>query len=149
MKALSVWQPYASLIIDGHKRFETRSWPTRYRGSLVICAGTHELSLLERRDIGYRPQVLGKDVEWYFLLGYPGLPFGKALGIVTLVNCFQATEMHLPLSEKEEALGDFSWGRWVWVLQDPRRFKEPFPVRGQQGLFNIPDELIAGREMKV
>lgn len=38
MKALSVKQPWASLIDDGTKTIETRKWSTRYRGDLLICA---------------------------------------------------------------------------------------------------------------
>lgn len=38
MKALSIWEPWASLIACGTKRIETRSWSTEYRGPLLICA---------------------------------------------------------------------------------------------------------------
>ena len=38
MKCLSLWQPWASLVVIGAKRFETRSWPTNYRGPLLIHA---------------------------------------------------------------------------------------------------------------
>lgn len=47
MKAITIWQPYASLIAAGLKEYETRSWPTRYRGPIAIhspgsgpCAGS-------------------------------------------------------------------------------------------------------------
>ncbi len=38
IKAISLHQPWASLIAMGLKKFETRSWLTNYRGKLVICA---------------------------------------------------------------------------------------------------------------
>jgi len=38
MKALSLWNPWATLMVDGHKRVETRSWDTKYTGSLLIHA---------------------------------------------------------------------------------------------------------------
>lgn len=38
MKALSLWQPWASLMALGVKQNETRSWPTSHRGDLLICA---------------------------------------------------------------------------------------------------------------
>jgi hypothetical protein len=38
MKAVSLWQPFASLIYTGAKKIETRSWPTNYRGPLAIHA---------------------------------------------------------------------------------------------------------------
>ncbi len=40
MKALSLRQPWASLIADGHKTIETRTWRTHYRGPLAIHAST-------------------------------------------------------------------------------------------------------------
>ena len=39
MKALTVLQPWASAIAIGNKRIEHRSWPTQYRGKLLICSG--------------------------------------------------------------------------------------------------------------
>lgn len=39
MKVLTIKQPWASLIIEGYKRFEFRSWKTNYRGELLIHAG--------------------------------------------------------------------------------------------------------------
>jgi len=38
MKALSIKNPWATLIADGKKTIETRTWPTKYRGPLLICA---------------------------------------------------------------------------------------------------------------
>ena len=60
MKALSVRQPWASLIGDGKKTLEIRSWPTGYRGDLLICASA-------------KP--------------YGSLPTGKALAVVTVTAC--------------------------------------------------------------
>lgn len=42
MKALSVRQPWASEIADGHKTIEVRSWSTNYRGPLLICAAARK-----------------------------------------------------------------------------------------------------------
>jgi len=38
LKALTLWQPWASLLAGGGKMFETRSWKTNYRGPVVIHA---------------------------------------------------------------------------------------------------------------
>ena len=46
------------------------------------------------------------------------------------------------LTNQELALGDFSPGRYGWVLANVRRLPEPIPWRGQQGLFNVPVELL-------
>jgi activating signal cointegrator 1 len=47
MKALSLWKPWASLIVIGAKRFATRHWETSYRGPLLIHAAKRS-----RRDSG-------------------------------------------------------------------------------------------------
>jgi hypothetical protein len=51
MKALSIWQPWASLIMSGHKKIETRSWPAPYpiRGQRIAIASTKTVRP-ERRD---------------------------------------------------------------------------------------------------
>ncbi|HUU33699.1 MAG TPA: ASCH domain-containing protein, partial [Vicinamibacterales bacterium] len=41
IKALSLHQPWATWIAEGHKTAETRMWDTRYRGPLLICASRH------------------------------------------------------------------------------------------------------------
>lgn len=48
MKALTVWQPWASLVALGKKRIETRSWSTSYRGRLLIHAAKREPSEIEK-----------------------------------------------------------------------------------------------------
>lgn len=60
MKALSVRQPWASLIADGKKTLEIRSWSTRYRGDLLICASA-------------KP--------------HGDLPTGQALAVVSVTAC--------------------------------------------------------------
>ena len=66
MKALSVKQPWASLIASGRKTIETRVWRTDYRGELLICAS-------KRPDID-------------------GLPVGVALAVCRLVDCRPMTD---------------------------------------------------------
>lgn len=51
-KTITLWQPYATLVATGIKQYETRSWPTNYRGPLLIHAakrpmGADEIELLE------------------------------------------------------------------------------------------------------
>lgn len=48
MKAISIRQPWAALIGDGHKDIEFRSWSTSHRGPLLICAGAAGSGVLSR-----------------------------------------------------------------------------------------------------
>ena len=134
MKALTICQPYASLICEGRKRIENRSWPTGYRGPLLIHAGKSKNYLQGwnvRRD-GFLPQPM---------------PMGAVVGMAELVACY-----HLPaIREKKIQLPpEHSWihshqhteGPALWVLEDVQRLKEPIPWNGKQGLWD-PAELIA------
>lgn len=150
MKALSIWQPWASLIAMGLKRFETRSWQTSYRGPLLICSAKKRLSkadFIDKAWLHVAPST------------YETLPFGQALCIVDLSRIYTTDhvilsswpsihDMNPPLSEKERALGDFSPRRFALELQNIRRFKEPWPWPGALGLFNVPDEEVAKHEME-
>lgn len=72
MKALTVKQPWASMIALGEKTQEFRSWPTMHRGQLLICSAA-------------RPVVTFPDDDE----DLPGitLPAGYALAVVDLVKC--------------------------------------------------------------
>jgi hypothetical protein len=50
MKALSVRQPYAWLIIHGHKDIENRTWPTRYRGAFLVHASATLHGTADQRE---------------------------------------------------------------------------------------------------
>lgn len=126
MKALTVCQPYADLILlpesdPLRKRVENRTWFMHYRGPLIIHAG--------------------KSREW---LGFGDdgskRVFGAILGIANVIDC-------LPISEIEDGKHDerYPWiqyhrhteGPCCVVLTDCKRFAEPIPYRGKQGLFPI------------
>lgn len=160
MKAISLWQPWASLIAIGAKRFETRSWATNYRGPLLICAAkTIPVSKIRP---ALREPVLKDALRRLIIPTHPQpsptavfltevavklLPSGVALCIVDLVDCIR-TENLIEDYRADIPFGDFSYGRFAWKLESVRAFKEPFPVRGAQGLFKVDDSLIIRREMK-
>jgi hypothetical protein len=135
MKTLSLHQPYATLVVLGAKRHETRSWQTAHRGPLAIHAG------------GLFPpatRALCRVEPFRTLLhqaGYPdadSLPLGVVLGVVELVRCVRIEELPV-LDPVDRALGDFGPGRWAWELAQPRRLLAPVPCRGRLGLFDGPD----------
>ena len=117
MKILSVQQPWAWAILHAGKNVENRTWPTKYRGPLLIHAGVSKARL---GDFGE---------------GEPDrslLAFGAIVGVVELVDC-------LPLDQLPEDLrGRFASGPWCWILANPRPFTTPITCKGQVGLFNPP-----------
>ncbi len=116
MKALSVKQPWAMMIMEGKKTIETRTWLTRYRGPLVIVASkTPDYDALTA--FGLTKEDCGE--------------FGVAVCEANLVDC---REMNL--EDESAANCDIYPGAFAWVLQDIKHVA-PFPVKGQLGLFEI------------
>ncbi|MDM9583073.1 ASCH domain-containing protein [Nostoc sp. GT001] len=142
MKAISLWQPWASFIPLGMKRYETRSWETNYRGDLLICSAKKQSREQERiyDKILYKyqdryPDLLIDD-EW--CREWDDLPRGYAIAVVTLSDCFHLTEEFIAQqSEVEIDCGDWRVGRWAWKLEDIEKIVEPFPVCGKQGFFEV------------
>lgn len=135
MQALTIYQPWASLKALDEKRIETRSWATSYRGPLAIHAGqkifidvckeTPFIEVLNDHGI-----VLIND-----------LPIGAIIAICNLVDCIKVTpEFISSLSEKEIAFGDYTLGRFAWILEDVHRLKEPIPAKGRQRIWNWVSE---------
>jgi hypothetical protein len=154
MKAISLWQPFASLIAVGSKKYETRSWATKHRGPLLICAaartGLPELCLLDilRRtefrealapSIGFEPKTVWPPIQ------PKHLPFGKAVAIVELVDCIRTEDMTAEQIGTDKPFGDFSPGRFAWQLENVKAIEEPFPVKGRQGLFEVDDSMLIGK----
>ena len=141
MKAISLWQPWASLIATGAKTIETRSWSTNYRGPLAIHAAktwNQELDAMicEGRIQGGLAPLVGKPLGHT----WPGvhkkdLPFGCVVAICDLVDCIPTAEMTQTQVFPQRFFGDFTPGRYGWVLANVRRI-EPIPAIGRQGFWD-------------
>lgn len=127
MKAISLWQPYASAIPYGLKRVETRHWSTNYRGELAIHASKKDTT--ELRAVAYLGGMQARE-----------LPFGYVVAIVTLVDVLPSELLRGLVSDAETHFGDYGPNRFGWILHNVRPIK-PFPFKGGQGFFNIPNEL--------
>ncbi|MCA8951843.1 MAG: ASCH domain-containing protein [Planctomycetes bacterium] len=132
MKCLSLWQPWASAIAVRMKRVETRSWPTKYRGPLLI----HAAKTWRGVAIASKQMAL-----WYAVFGHTrldDLPRGAVIA-----SCVLHDVRHVDTVDPdpiERQLGDFSDGRFGWILRHVVRFPEPLPIRGRQGLFDVDFE---------
>lgn len=160
MRALSLWQPWASAIASGAKTIETRSWSTDYRGPLAIHAAKRcvkaELAVLLEDPVWRGALAAGESETTDYLLST--LPFGAIVATCRLVECFPtaafAPELlgelqgrprragEVPNTWTERDLGDFSAGRFGWVLRDIRPLEQPLPCRGQRGLFHVDSNLL-------
>lgn len=122
MKAISLWQPWATAMAIGKKQNETRAWATSYRGDLLICAAARKPAVWERE----------------LLHGENNLPLGCALCVVELYSC--EIIVKAPDDEDEAKLGDYSLGRFAWRTRRLRVLEEPIPWKGKQGIWTLSDE---------
>lgn len=138
MKGLSMTQPWATLVARRAKRIETRSWGTTYRGLIAIHA-----SKAFPRDC----QTLCYEDPFYAVLGTgPGLlPRGAIIAVARLVNCVPTERILLdplvPAHAVEREFGDYSVGRWAWVIQGVRQLPEPVTCKGALGLWTVPADV--------
>ncbi len=131
MKALTVWQPWATLIALEAKQYETRSWTSNHRGLLAIHAAENKRAY----DL-YHTEPFHAILEDAGYSGPQWLPYGKIIAICNLSATIQITYTYTTgLSLQELAFGDFTPGRYAWSLQNIQRLEIPILVRGKQGLW--------------
>ena len=106
MKAITIKQPWASMIVDGTKVLEIRSWPTNYRGPIAIHAGK-EIDRLACQEFGYDPDRI---------------PRGVVLATAQLTDCAD-----LKVGE---------WRGFGWSFDIIRKFVRPIPAKGKLGFWN-------------
>lgn len=128
MRALTLWQPWASLVAVGAKRWETRSWRTSYRGPLLIHAARQPSwpSLAPEVDAAMAEALGSGD--------YGALPRGVVLAVADLVTV-QPVALQWTASPRERLFGDWTLGRFVWKLEQVRPFPAPVQVAGARGLW--------------
>lgn len=126
MKAISITQPWASLIASGVKDIENRSRPFNYTGSLLIHASKGW------SQAGY-DFISDKMDE--FIPGKNQHVFGAILGVVNMVGCVDRSESRWFL------------GPWGFEFENAREFKNSIPWRGQLWIFDVPDSLLTKEEI--
>lgn len=120
--AITIWQPWADFIVNGEKRYETRSWSTDYRGLIAIHAGT------SRENLKLFPGG-HTDIE----------TFGAIVGIAYLGNVRRTDDIQ-GVSIEERELGDWTKGRYAFRLDDVRKLDNPVKAKGKQGLWALDEK---------
>lgn len=131
IRAISVWQPWASLIATGAKQFETRSWATSYRGLIAIQAAKRWTSE-EYATTRYLKTNFG-----HILPDWPDmpLPLGAVVCVAQLVDVIPTEKALLSIDAAERAFGSYGNGRYAWELHVVEMFDNPIPATGAQGLW--------------
>jgi activating signal cointegrator 1 len=146
IKAITLWQPWASLIATGAKTWETRSWPTSYRGPLAIHAskrwGSDQQFSMSNWDFqGGLAPLVGKPLDlsgrsWSGVgVTVDHLPFGAVIAVCRLVDCVRTDSLTQAQIGTDRPFGDYSPGRYAWKTDDLQVLAEPIPARGAQGLW--------------
>jgi hypothetical protein len=158
MKALTLTQPWATLVAIGAKKIETRSWATKYRGSLAIHAA------VDKRFINIRSKDYICHLEPFYtilteytqklaisyqdlrdMVHRPPLPTGMIVATCKLVSVekleydhqygWQKGNRGWIMTPQEIAFGDYTLGRYVWLIADINPLPEPIPAKGSLGLW--------------
>jgi len=156
MKVISLLQPWATLVVIGAKKIETRSWNTTYRGPLAIHAS--------RKVTRQQVDLARSQPFWDALKSFDKLPAGAIIGSVTVGETFFTQDAEAWIREawirtvnssgkmtedqleaqlsgmvaRERAFGDYTSGRVGWRLTDPVIFARPVPAKGSLGLWEFP-----------
>ena len=120
MRALTIKQPWAELIITGLKDVENRSRRTHFRGRFAVHAGLRRAEFddldLDEMPTKYRRPIQDAWQRHDFA--------GKVLGTVELIDCIQDSASPWAID-----------GYWHWILADPRPYTRPVAAKGQLGLW--------------
>lgn len=139
MKAITLYQPWASLVAIGAKTIETRSWGTAHRGPLLIHAA--------RRWTAAEQFAYFRSRDALVLAGWSHpraeyLRDGKHLGcIVAVSRLADCREMREAPDGLDGRLGTYGPGRYGWVLEDVRPLPTPVPWPGERRLWDVPEKL--------
>ena len=125
MKVLSIKEPFATLIKDGVKIYETRSWKTNYRGELYIHVS---LGLSKSDNVEKATKYLKSEIK-------PGYILCKC----NLVDCIPMTEEfinYINNETNESDYGRYSEGRFAWKMELIEVLDEPIEAKGKLGIWN-------------
>lgn len=143
MRIISLYQPYATLMMLGLKTNETRGYLTHVRGTI----GIHATATMPK----WCKDLLAEEPFKSALEGIE-LPKGAILGTVEIIDCVtveawmkqsywslgKLREEVLIKTSNEMHFGDYTEGRFAWKTINPTPFAQPIPAKGKQGFWNYP-----------
>lgn len=152
MKAITLSQPWATLVAIGAKQIETRSWSTSYRGPIAIHAGKGLEPVNGKtglRALCFSNPFLKVLVDHG--IHVPGLleaktfarvfPFGAIIAIAELHDVRKTSYIADAISQQELAFGDYGAGRYAWLLRNVQRLPTAVECRGALSLWTVPDSI--------
>jgi hypothetical protein len=142
LTAITIHQPWASLIAKGCKQYETRDWPTNHRGPIVIHAGRKPKGKQELREHE-------KVVESFKDLLNEDCPYSSVIAIAQLTDVICMTEEFVgQQSATELRCGNWAVGRYAFKLENVRAIA-PIPAVGKQGLWKWNQEAAGFNSLEI
>ena len=155
MYAITLWQPYAQLIADGVKQYETRSWkpPWHLLGKRIAIHAAKRKITTDPYPFGLPSDVFHEMDKRYGWMWWNILPYGAIVATAELVGFFHVEDYADEAQDKvigtwtnpyvigqretldTDPFGDYSPGRYAWWLQSVTKLDEPVPAQGKQGLW--------------
>lgn len=123
LKVLTLRQPWATLVAEGIKKYEFRSWKTKYRGKILIHAGTG----IDKDDM---KKFEGMNLKF---------PSRRIIAVVEIEDCLELDEQlnKKIIAEKNVAYGNKIRTGYAWKLKNVKKVDYDKVVNGQLGLWNI------------
>lgn len=131
MKAITIKQPWASLICQGIKDIENRTWPTKFRGRVLVHAGVKDFDFSHSMTSEYQREFI-KGIEKPYVKG-------SIIGSVEIIDCIKSNA-----DLKNSPWGDFYC--YHWILANPILFTEPIPTKGKLSFWDYPGILAEPEE---
>lgn len=135
LRAISLHEPWASLMRVGAKTIETRNRICHVRGEVAICAAQKHIPANQISEYLFRLMS-----EHHLI--YDCLPRGHVICVVEIWDCL-TTSLLQGISGPELAFGDYGPNRFGWLTRNLRPLKEPIPCKGKQGFFFLTEEVEA------
>lgn len=131
MKALSIKEPFASLVSVGIKKIETRSWKTNYRGEIYIHASLSKTNSSDKNRFDKLVSLLPENYE---------LKYGNIICKCNLKDCVYMSEdyvLEMQNNTIEYLCGRYEVGRYAWILEDIEILAKPILAKGKLGIWNF------------
>ncbi len=135
MKAITLHQPWAELVIRGWKEYETRAWVPRIQRPFMLAIHAGKSRVVDGRIRNDRDAHF---MHWLHQVGIHDvdkLHYGAMLGICRCTAVYDTGPLLQHLSEQEKVFGNFEPGRFAWRMEVVEVFAQPLLVKGQQGLW--------------
>lgn len=128
--AITIYQPWASLIAYGFKEFETRGWPApkKYIGQLMAIHAGKQWTDTEQRWLKAYKQMFPE-------IGDLPVPLGCIVAMCRLVECVPAELLASTVNPRERTTGNYDAGRYGWRLEVVKRAEPPIKAVGKQGIW--------------